>query len=104
MNGDSLCSPKLIEVSSDTHPPGRCRSSIDLIGTCLSPLPGPRGWKAHQPPYIFRRPNVTANSLQELYVEQLQDLYSAEQQIIKSLPKMIDAAQSDELRNALKEH
>jgi ferritin-like metal-binding protein YciE len=47
---------------------------------------------------------VTANSLQELYVEQLQDLYSAEQQIIKSLPKKIDAAQSDELRNALKEH
>jgi ferritin-like metal-binding protein YciE len=47
---------------------------------------------------------VAANSLQELYVEQLQDLYSAEQQIIKSLPKMIEAAQSEELRDALKEH
>ena len=47
---------------------------------------------------------MTANSLQELYVEQLQDLYSAEQQIIKALPKMIEAAQSDELSNALKEH
>jgi len=47
---------------------------------------------------------VAANSLQELYVEQLQDLYSAEGQIIKALPKMIEAAQSDELRNALKEH
>jgi ferritin-like metal-binding protein YciE len=47
---------------------------------------------------------VTANSLQELYVEQLQDLYSAEEQIIKALPKMIEAAQSDELRSALKEH
>ena len=47
---------------------------------------------------------MTANSLQELYVEQLQDLYSAEQQIIKALPKMIEAAQSDELRSALKEH
>jgi len=47
---------------------------------------------------------VTANSLQELYVEQLQDLYSAEEQIIKALPKMIAAAQSDELRSALKEH
>ena len=40
---------------------------------------------------------MTANSLQELYVEQLQDLYSAENQIIKALPKMIEAAQSDEL-------
>jgi ferritin-like metal-binding protein YciE len=47
---------------------------------------------------------VTANSLQELYVEQLQDLYSAEQQIIKALPKMIEAAQSEDLRNALHEH
>ncbi|MFY9559349.1 MAG: ferritin-like domain-containing protein [Terriglobales bacterium] len=47
---------------------------------------------------------MTANSLQELYVEQLQDLYSAEQQIIKALPKMIAAAQSEELRSALDEH
>jgi ferritin-like metal-binding protein YciE len=47
---------------------------------------------------------VATNSLQELYVEQLQDLYNAEQQIIKALPRMIEAAQSDELRNALNEH
>jgi len=47
---------------------------------------------------------VATNSLQELYVEQLQDLYNAEQQIIKALPKMIEAAQSEELRNALNEH
>jgi len=47
---------------------------------------------------------MAANSLQELYVEQLRDLYDAEQQIIKALPKMIDGAQSDELRKALSEH
>ena len=47
---------------------------------------------------------MKANSLQELYLEQLQDLYSAEQQIIKAMPKMIEAAQSDELRNGLNEH
>jgi len=44
------------------------------------------------------------NSLRELYVEQLQDLYDAEHQIIKALPKMIQAAQSDGLRAALNEH
>ncbi|MGA9528993.1 MAG: ferritin-like domain-containing protein [Terriglobales bacterium] len=44
------------------------------------------------------------NSLQELYVEQLKDLYDAEQQIIKALPKMIDAASSEELKDALNEH
>jgi ferritin-like metal-binding protein YciE len=44
------------------------------------------------------------NSLQELYVEQLKDLYDAEQQIIKALPKMIDAATSGDLKDALSEH
>lgn len=47
---------------------------------------------------------MTANSLQELYVGELKDLYDAENQIIKALPKMIDAASSEELQNALSEH
>lgn len=47
---------------------------------------------------------MATNSLHELYVQQLQDLYSAEQQIIKALPKMIEAVRSEELRNALNEH
>lgn len=44
------------------------------------------------------------SSLQELYVEQLNDLYDAEHQIIKALPKMIDKAESEELKDALNEH
>jgi ferritin-like metal-binding protein YciE len=44
------------------------------------------------------------NSLQELYVEQLKDLYDAEHQIIKALPKMIGKAQSEDLKDALNEH
>lgn len=44
------------------------------------------------------------NSLQELYVDQLRDLYSAEQQIIKALPEMIDAVTSPDLKQALTEH
>ena len=44
------------------------------------------------------------NSLQELYVEQLKDLYDAEHQIIKALPKMIEKAESEELKDALNEH
>jgi ferritin-like metal-binding protein YciE len=47
---------------------------------------------------------VKVNSLQELYVEELKDLYDAENQIIKALPKMIDAASSEELQSALSEH
>ena len=47
---------------------------------------------------------MKSNSLKDLYVEQLQDLYSAENQLIKALPKMIDAASSDELRTSIEEH
>ncbi len=43
-------------------------------------------------------------SLRELYVEQLKDLYNAEQQLIKALPKMAKAATSEELRGAFEEH
>lgn len=43
-------------------------------------------------------------SLQDLYKMELADLYDAEQQIIKALPKMIDGATSEELKDALNEH
>ena len=44
------------------------------------------------------------NSLQDLYVDQLQDLYSAENQLIQALPKMARAAQTDALRKGFQEH
>jgi ferritin-like metal-binding protein YciE len=44
------------------------------------------------------------NSLQELYVEQLRDLYSAENQLVKALPKMVKAAQSEALRRGFEQH
>ncbi len=47
---------------------------------------------------------MKANSLQELYLGELRDLYDAEHQIIKALPKMISKTNSDELKNALTEH
>jgi ferritin-like metal-binding protein YciE len=47
---------------------------------------------------------MTIESLRELYVEQLKDLYSAEQQLIKALPKMAKAASSEELKAAFEDH
>jgi ferritin-like metal-binding protein YciE len=47
---------------------------------------------------------MTPTSLHELYMEQLRDLYDAEQQIIKALPEMIDAATSTDLKDGLSEH
>jgi ferritin-like metal-binding protein YciE len=47
---------------------------------------------------------MNKNDLHELYVEQLRDLYSAENQLVKALPKMAEAATTDELRTAFEEH
>ncbi len=44
------------------------------------------------------------NTLQELYLEELRDIYSAETQLVKALPKVAEAATSDELRSAIEEH
>jgi len=40
----------------------------------------------------------------DLLVEELKDLYSAENQLIKALPKMAKAANSEELREAFETH
>jgi len=42
--------------------------------------------------------------LHKLFLDELADIYSAEQQLTKALPKMAKAAESDELREALEEH
>jgi ferritin-like metal-binding protein YciE len=42
--------------------------------------------------------------LKELYIDELKDLYSAENQLVKALPKMAKAASSDELRKGFEEH
>lgn len=43
-------------------------------------------------------------SFEDLLVDQLKDLYSAEKQLTKALPKMAKNASSDQLRQALTEH
>lgn len=43
-------------------------------------------------------------SLQDLYVEQLQDLYDAENQLVKALPKMAKAASEPQLQQAFEQH
>jgi ferritin-like metal-binding protein YciE len=47
---------------------------------------------------------VKMESLQELFVKELQDLFSAENQITKALPKMAKAASSRELKAGFEQH
>jgi ferritin-like metal-binding protein YciE len=44
------------------------------------------------------------NNLAELYVDELKDLWSAENQILKALPKMIKAASAQPLKQAFRDH
>jgi ferritin-like metal-binding protein YciE len=44
------------------------------------------------------------NELKELYIGDLRDIYNAENQLTKALPKMAKAATSEELRAGFEEH
>jgi ferritin-like metal-binding protein YciE len=47
---------------------------------------------------------MNSNALKSLYIDELKDLYSAENQLIKALPKMAKAATSPELKKGFEEH
>jgi ferritin-like metal-binding protein YciE len=47
---------------------------------------------------------VELDSLEQLYVKELRDLYSAEKQILKALPRMIRNASNTELQRAFRDH
>ena len=50
-------------------------------------------------------PNAALNSkLKEFFLDQLKDIYWAEQKLVKTLPKLSEAAHSDELRAAFDSH
>jgi ferritin-like metal-binding protein YciE len=44
------------------------------------------------------------STLEDLYVDELRDLYSAENQLVKALPKMAKAANSEDLKAGFEEH
>jgi ferritin-like metal-binding protein YciE len=44
------------------------------------------------------------DTLRSLYIDELRDLYNAENQLLKALPKVAKAASSEELKEALEEH
>jgi ferritin-like metal-binding protein YciE len=52
----------------------------------------------------LRESKMELESLQDLFVDSLKDLYSAETQITKALPKVIKAASTPELQEALQNH
>jgi ferritin-like metal-binding protein YciE len=53
---------------------------------------------------IWKETEMKANRLRHLYVEELKDLYSAENQLLKALPKMAKASASVDLREGFEQH
>jgi ferritin-like metal-binding protein YciE len=51
-----------------------------------------------------RRSSPKSKTLEELYNEELRDLYDAENRIVKTLPKLAKESSSDDLRAAFEEH
>jgi ferritin-like metal-binding protein YciE len=47
---------------------------------------------------------MSDKGLKKLYIDELKDLYNAENQLVKALPKMAKAASSDELRQGFEQH
>ncbi|HVA49759.1 MAG TPA: ferritin-like domain-containing protein [Pirellulales bacterium] len=48
--------------------------------------------------------SLTLDNLEDLLIQQLQDLYSAEEQLISAIPKMAEAAFSSQLKSAFETH
>ena len=47
---------------------------------------------------------MAINNMNDLFVEELRDLYSAENQLVQALPKMASAAHSKSLKSAFEKH
>src|SRR3954471_5438352 len=47
---------------------------------------------------------MSMDSLKKLYIDELKDLYSAETQLVKALPKMAKKASAPELKEAFQTH
>jgi ferritin-like metal-binding protein YciE len=63
-------------------------------------------WSGHAVhlPFIRQEHTMALDSLHDLFLNELKDVYNAEKQIIRALPRMAKAAQSPELQQAFTKH
>src|SRR5665809_114158 len=88
----------------------RCRSLIDVHTQWLRPERELESRSVSLPqspptePQGARTAMSATKSLEDLFVNLLKDMYYAEKQILKALPKMAKKADSNELRQAFEHH
>src|SRR5262249_57505107 len=75
----------------------------------LRPRAG-RSWHRPPPGHVSREDSMglfssmTLNSLNDLFVVQIKDVYDAEQRLTKALPKMAEAATNKQLKSPFQDH
>ena len=114
----------LLPRDIDRNGVGRCldttggyhirKYAVHLIVGSIGRAESVEGWGVAVPNYCESSTASTVKSLfwegkmseglKKLYIDELKDLYSAETQLVKALPKMAAAASSDELRQGFEEH
>src|SRR5438477_12974323 len=54
--------------------------------------------------HLAKENTMQLENLQDLFVDQLRDLYNAENQLVKALPKMAKKATDEQLKSAFEDH
>jgi ferritin-like metal-binding protein YciE len=83
------------------HPPlfiylAKLRIFIEQTSEIRQKITSFRNWRLVMAPKM--------RTLEDLYIEMLKDLYSAEKQLVKALPKLAKNAQSSDLQAAFQDH
>jgi ferritin-like metal-binding protein YciE len=60
--------------------------------------------KNHRKKTFFAEAAMELDTLKDLYIDEIKDLYSAEKQLVKALPKMAKAAKDPQLQQAFRTH
>src|SRR3954454_10019214 len=94
---------------------GRLPSCRLLASTDGRPRAGRRPWRPRRKPMpgiavwvhnsLFKRGHaMNVDDFRQLYVTELQELRSVEDQLVQALPRMIEAAQNPQLKQAIETH
>src|SRR5436309_13066482 len=95
-----LNAPLMTRLECTSPPPVFC--AVMPLPECLLPRFHEAGRTIHHG--VRESAIMEMESLKELYVDELKDLYSAEKQLVKALPRMAKNASNPELKQAFTEH
>lgn len=85
-----------------TGPPTKALQQIEINLKTNSIMPTTKNNSAAKA--ATNRSPEAESALKELFMDELKDIYWAEQHLVKALPKMIKGATSEELKNTIEQH